>query len=275
MKKIVKKIFNLFGYEIKKSKNKKTNIPVFYNDFGYNLGYDREKEADKLIRIIRKNTMLPYVNLLTLFEQVVFCEKSNIEGDYVECGVWKGGAIGLMALTNLTYGSKRRNLHLFDAFNEICAPDSTKDGKKAIKEVQSILGKNAPVSGEKVALTGFYDCFGGPGTIEENKELLENKIQYPSEYIYYHKGWFQDTIPASINNIEKIAILRLDGDWYESTKVCLENLYDKVVKRGFVIIDDYGCYEGCKKAVDEFMKLRNINVFINYSSYACRYWIKY
>jgi len=74
--------------------------------------------------------------------------------------------------------------------------------------------------------------------------------------------------------IDNISILRLDGDWYESTKVCLDNLYDKVVDGGFIIIDDYGCYEGYKKAVDEFLRVRNINVFINYSSPACRYWIK-
>lgn len=275
IKKIIANILNIFGYKIKKRKKRNSTVPIFFADINHNLGYDNEKEANALIKIVRKNTMLPYVNLLTLFEQAKHCEENNIEGDFVECGVWKGGAVGLMALTNLTYGSTRRNLHLFDAFSEICAPDNEKDGEKAINEVKNILGKNANVSGELVALTGIYDKFGGPGTIDENSELLEKVINYPVKKINYHQGWFQDTIPVVSKNIEKIAILRLDGDWYESTKVCLDNLYDKVVDCGFIIIDDYGCYEGCKKAVDEFINSRNIKEFINYSSPDCRYWIKH
>ena len=275
MKKIINKTLKLFGYELKKTKKIRKNVPVFYNDFGYKLGYDLEKEADPFIRVIRKNTMLPYVNLLTLYEQVVYCEKSTVNGDFVECGVWKGGAIGLMALANLKYSTQRRNLHLFDSFTEICAPDSTIDGKRAINEVKSILGNKAKFSGEKEALTGLYDRFGGPGTIEENKKLLDKIIKYPEKNLFYHKGWFQDIVPISSKSIDKIAILRLDGDWYESTKICLDYLYDKVVDGGVIIIDDYGSYDGCKNAVDEFLQSRNMKVFINYSSPACRYWIKY
>ncbi len=266
---IIKKLLGIAGYSVIRGGNR-----PFYLDHGYSLGYDYEEEAEKQIKIIRKNTMLPYSNLLTLFEQALFCEKNEIEGDYVECGVWKGGAIGLMALVNLHYGKTRRNIHLFDAFEEICAPDESIDGKKAIEEVKSLMGKNAKVSGELISLKGVYDKFGGPGTIEENKKLFEETIHYPTGNIVYHKGWFQDTVPQSSRTIEKIAILRLDGDWYASTKVCLDNLYDKVVIGGIIIIDDYGSYEGCKKAVDAFISNRKIKTFINYSSMHCRYWIK-
>ena len=272
--KLIHRILNVFGFEVTKLVRRPKNVPIFYNDFDLNLGYDLEKEANALIKIVRKNTMLPYVNLITLFEQVIYCEKNSIEGDFVECGVWKGGAIGLMALANLNFGSKRRNIHLFDAFCEICAPDKEKDGEKVIRQVKDILGEKANVSGEMVSLTGIYDSLGGPGSLEENTTLLEKVIKYPVANINYHRGWFQNTVPKISKSINKIAILRLDGDWYASTKVCLDNLYDKVVPGGFVIIDDYGCYEGCKKAVDEFLNEKNINVFINYSSSHCRYWIK-
>jgi hypothetical protein len=68
--------------------------------------------------------------------------------------------------------------------------------------------------------------------------------------LVFHTGWFQDTIPKA--DINDIALLRLDGDWYESTKICLENLYQKVVEGGYIIIDDYGTFSGCAQAVDEF-----------------------
>ncbi len=83
------------------------------------------------------------------------------------------------------------------------------------------------------------------------KQFLEQRIGYDPAHLIYHKGWFQDTLP--IADTPEIAVLRLDGDWYASTRVSLKHLYDRVVPGGFVIIDDYGCYDGCRKAVDEFL----------------------
>lgn len=272
MKLLINKILRLFGIEIKKYK-KTGKIPDFYNDYNQSLGYDYEKQANEAIHIVRKNTMLPYVNLVTLYEQVVYCEKSMIQGDFVECGVWKGGAIGLMALSNLQNSSKKRNLHLFDAFTDICAPSAEHDGEKALKEAKNYIKQND--SSETIKpMDGFYEQFGGHGTVEVTKDLLENTINYPSENINYYKGWFQDTLPIQSKNINEIAILRIDGDWYESTKICLETFYHKVVKGGIVIIDDYGCYEGCKKAVDEFMINNNRKEYLHYSNTECRYIVK-
>ena len=84
----------------------------------------------------------------------------------------------------------------------------------------------------------------------------------------------QDTLPRDSSRIESIAILRLDGDWYASTKVCLDHLYDKVVSGGFVIVDDYGYYEGCKKAVDEFIEERGLEVFLSQVDSGCVYWTR-
>ena len=110
--------------------------------------------------------------------------------------------------------------------------------------------------------------------IEEVRHLLEEKIQYPRNYLHYHMGWFQDTLPAVSELIKEVAILRLDGDLFASTKVCLEWLYDKVVPGGFVIVDDYGTYEGCRKAVDEFLDSREERVFLHHVNRDCRYWVK-
>lgn len=269
MKKLISNFIKGFGFEIKRVK--KNTAIIFHKDYDHKIGYEFEGEANEAIKLVRKNTMLPYTNLVTLYEQVLYCEKNKIEGDFVECGVWKGGAVGLMVLANLKHGSKRRMVHLFDAFEEICAPNEDLDGERAINEVKQILGKNALTKGELKPLKGIYDRFGGPSDLNDCKDLIEKKINYPNEFIAYHKGWFQETVPLKSKNIEKIAILRLDGDWYESTKVCIENLYDKVVPGGFIIFDDYGLYEGCKKAVDEFFDSRDESYYLHYSSWACRY----
>jgi len=269
MKRIINKYLRKFGYEMHKIR--KSGNVVFHNDFDQNIGYEFEKEANEAIKIVRKQTMLPYVNLVTLYEQVLYCEKRNIEGDYVECGVWRGGAVGLIAIANLKNGTYRRKLHLFDAFEEICAPNKEFDGERAINEVKELLKDNALIDGELKPLKGIYDRYGGPGDIKICKSLIEDTIGYPKDYINYHKGWFQDTIPQKAKEIEKIAILRLDGDWYESTKVCLENLFNKVVPNGIIIFDDYGLYAGCKRAVDEFLESRKEYYYLHYSSMACRY----
>jgi O-methyltransferase len=271
MKKAINSLLRKFGFEIKKSNTRGIS---FFNDYDQKIGYEFETDANQAIKVIRKNTMLPYVNLVTLYEQVMFCEKNSIEGDFVECGVWKGGAVALMALANMQHSKTRRNLHLFDAFDDICAPDEEVDGVRAITEVKEIIGKGAAVEGELKPLKGIYDQFGGHGTVEECQLLIEKTIGYPADKVHYHKGWFQDTIQEKAKLIDKIAILRLDGDWYASTKICLDHLFDKVAPGGFIIIDDYGLYSGCKKAVDEFLEKNETRCYLNYSSWSCRYIIR-
>jgi O-methyltransferase len=216
--------------------------------------------------------MVPYARLVTLYQQVIFCETWNIPGCFVECGTWKGGAVGLMALGNLEAGATRRHLHLFDSFEGIPEPDVSIDGEKAVQQVVSIGGR---AKGRLMPVAGFYEKYaGGVGTLEENRSLLEEVIGYDPSFLHYHKGWFQNTLPEAAPDLGSVAILRLDADWYASTKICLEHLYDNVVSGGFVIIDDYGCYEGCKKAVDEFMKRRGVRAYLNHIDSEGRYLIK-
>jgi hypothetical protein len=269
----IKKGLQYFGINIMRVPRNNKNILSNRLSTFLNIGFNYEKEAFEAMQIVKFNTMLPYEPLVSLYEQVVYCEKNNIEGAFVECGTWKGGASGMMALANLKYGSIRRELHLFDAFEEICQPNSEYDDEKLIQEVKDVA-KVESFGVELKPIKGIYDVFGGPGTIENNKKLIEGIINYPSQKVHYHKGWFQDTVPVDANKIDKIAILRLDGDWYESTKVCLDHLYDKVVKNGIVIIDDYGYNTGCKKAVDEFLLKLNHFPIINYINGTCRYFIK-
>jgi len=262
MKRFIKAAIQGLGYEIRKTEKEEGRR------------HD-SAEARECIEVIQRNTMVMHDALLSLFEQAAFCEMNTIPGSFVECGVWKGGCVGLMALANQKYGSSSRHIHLFDSFQEICEPDASVDGERAVREAREWSHEHeASFSGRLRPLTGVYDRFGGPGTLQENKELLERKIGYPSQFLHYHVGWFQDTLAMDGGSVGDIAILRLDGDWYASTKVCLTHLYDRVVRGGFIIIDDYGAYDGCRKAVDEFVEGLSSPVFLSYVSKDCRYWIK-
>lgn len=270
MKKRLKKLLNAAGFDLLRYR-----APLEANlHIEENLGYELEEEATECIRVVQRNTMLSKRRLVTLYQQVAYCEERGIPGSFVECGVWKGGAVGLMAQANLRKAKQKRHLHLFDAFQEICEPDAALDGERAVRQVKELSGKSGYATGTLRAVVGIYDSFGGPGTLQENRQLLEDIIGYPKDFIHYHVGWFQDTIPTDHRDIGPIALLRLDGDWYHSTKICLEHLFDKVERGGIVIIDDYGTYEGCKRAVDEFLELRRVRVYLAPVDRDCRFFVK-
>lgn len=270
MKRFIKRAFNAFGLDIIKLRNSlETNL-----NLDEHLGYDYEDEATEYIQSLKNHTMLSKKRLVTLYQQAIYCEICSIPGAFVECGVWKGGAVGLMAFANLRHGMQRRNIHLFDSFQEICEPNAAVDGHRALADVKTFTGKRGLDKGRLHPLKGIYDSMGGPGSLEENKYLLEKVVKYDATYLHYHVGWFQDTLPGASKDINDIAILRLDGDWYASTKICLEYLFEKVVPGGIVIIDDYGTYDGCKRAVDEYFLKNGIKAYLGHVDRDCRYLIK-
>lgn len=246
--------------------------------------FSKQPESDgeletvkKLIKKIRPYTMLSTTRLISLYTQVKYCEQSNLKGDYMECGVWKGGAVGLMALTNQLYGRKRRNLFLFDSFDDICPPDPKIDGFRAMQDTLKYSNKsdlNKLKSDAKKPIKGFYDSFGGKGTLSQNKQLLLSKIKYDKKYVHFYKGWFEDTMPKTFKAVDNLAILRIDADWYKSVYICLKYFYPKVVKGGFIIVDDYGYYEGCTKAVNKYFLEHNIQIYPNRIDSGSVYFIK-
>lgn len=168
-------------------------------------------------------------------------DNNNIEGCIIECGVAKGGASAMMILTNHMFHNKKRSLLLFDSFEGL--PNPTEE---------DFVGEK---SGDYVQSLDQGDCLG---TVEQVSNLFKSlKIDYSK--VKYIKGWFQNTIPDYALD-EKIAILRLDGDWYESTKIPLEKFYDYISIGGAIIVDDYGTCFGSKKAVNEFIQSRNLDI---------------
>jgi hypothetical protein len=262
LKRIAKALIRKLGYQVIRTPpagGREDRLPT--------MGFDMEEEVQSNIQRIVSHTMVPYARLAVLYQQAVYCEQMGIGGCYVECGTWKGGAMGLMALANLNHGA-RRHLHLFDSFEGVPEPIAEKDGADAVAWARN---HGSGGDGRLVAIQGTYD---GVGTLDVNRTLLETTIGYDPKYLHYHKGWFQETLPKDADKIGPIAILRLDGDWYESTQICLRHLYNKVVDDGFVIIDDYRCVEGCERAVKEFFDERKIRPFLHHLDGDGRYWIK-
>lgn len=206
-------------------------------------------KGDDLERLRLVDLLLPYtmggpLALESAFDIVSRTESDGLSGALVECGVAKGGCSAMMALTSRYYG-KQRNVWLFDSYEGLPAPTQEDFIGGSMGQMVSPLSQGMLV-----------------GTIDQVNDLMFKKCNLSQEYVFLVKGWFQDTLPKSKDSIGNIAVLRLDGDWYESTKCCLENLYDHVVTGGFIIIDDYGTCFGAERAVTEFLNERQVNAIL-------------
>ncbi len=171
-------------------------------------------------------------NLDMLANRVI---EEGVPGDLVETGVWRGGCTILMKAIVDKHGDTERQVWCCDSFEGLPPPNETDQKLSETSDFSEC--EFLAVSKEQVQAN--FRRFG----------LLDDRVQFL-------KGWFCDTLPTA--PIEKIAILRMDGDLYESTMDALSNLYDKVSDGGYIIIDDYYSWNGCRTAVDEFRKARGI-----------------
>jgi O-methyltransferase len=174
--------------------------------------------------------------VLALIDAVRYVEENAIPGAIVECGVWRGGMMMLVAKVLLGLGSSERDLYLYDAF-EGMPPASEVDVRfdgRTTEEVKAMEGVN-----------GAW-CLASEHEVTSNLQA----IGYPAEKIHVVAGYVEDTLPATMP--EQISILRLDTDWYASTRHELEHLYPRLSAGGILILDDYGYWKGSKKAVDEY-----------------------
>jgi O-methyltransferase len=169
--------------------------------------------------------------------------KKGIPGAFVECGVAQGGCSALMAIVAST-DSLQRTMWLFDSFQGLPLPTS-----EDYDEAGTSTGTHIQPLGEGACL----------GTKDQVEALLFEKFALNRKSIFLIEGWFQDTLARQKAMIGRISLLRIDGDWYESTKCCLQILYDSIEPGGCVIVDDYGVCFGCKRAVHEFLDERGLN----------------
>lgn len=181
-------------------------------------------------------TMTSPARLAALVKAVRHIVHGGIEGDIVECGVWRGGSMIAVAKTLLRF-NHTRTLHLFDTFEGMPPPttsDVQMDGRSAAELLES-SGKDK-------------DVWAIAGLEEVKRSVLATG--YASHLVRFVQGKVEDTIPKHAP--DRIALLRLDTDWYESTKHELEHLWPRLAVGGVLIIDDYGHWQGARKAVDEY-----------------------
>jgi O-methyltransferase len=221
------------GYRIEKARpaaraaRTRPRFPRHYDD-----------EARAVIRSVRPWTMTSDEKLFALVVAARHVCDHAIAGDVVECGVWRGGSMQAIARVLGARGDTGRELHLFDTF-EGMPPPTDEDVRQGGPPAAELL-RTRPRTAKVWAVAGLDDVRAGMA-----------QTGYPAQRVHYHQGLVEDTIPAGAP--ERIALLRLDTDWYASTRHELEHLYDRVPAGGVVIVDDYDYWEGSRKAVDEFV----------------------
>jgi O-methyltransferase len=207
-----------------------------------------DDDARRVIRRVAARTMTDTVKLFGMIEALRYIVRAGVPGAIVESGVWRGGSMQAAALTLLECDDTERELHLFDTFAGMPAPSEAdvrfKDGQRA-EEIMRTSDKDAAIW----AVAGLDDVRQG---------MVETG--YPSEKVVYHQGRVEETIPDEAP--DRIALLRLDTDWYESTRHELCHLYDRLSPGGVLIIDDYRYWEGSYKATQEWLDETDEPVFL-------------
>ena len=205
-------------------------------DFLKNIIPEIDEVNKKHIEFINAYSLTPLIRRWTLIKSIHYINKKNLVGDIVECGIWRGGNLFLAKKIQDQYSRTiKRKLYGFDTFEGMPEP-SIYDGKRINKIYQNFKNKNEPWA--KASLDDVK---------HSSKELFSD-----IEDFNFIKGMVEDTLKNKKNLPNKIALLRLDTDLYESTKIELNTLYPLLVDRGVLIIDDYGDFPGCRKAVDEY-----------------------
>jgi O-methyltransferase len=240
MKKIIKKIFDQFGIEISRRSEPVLDGPDL-----------------AIIKQVSDYTMTSKERILAVIDSIRYLSRNNIPGAIVECGVWRGGSSMAAALTLQQEQDLSRNFYLFDTFTGMTEPttlDISIDGGIAKDQFPRDQ-------------TGW--CAADLEDVKRNMFATG----YPSRLIDFIVGPVEETITSSIQ-LDQIALLRLDTDWYESTHHELIHLFPRLSKGGILIIDDYGHWQGARKAVDEYFATEGLKYLLQRIDYSGRLMIK-
>lgn len=249
MKRLLRTVLRRFGYDL-----------VRYSPTSELTSAPDISEAERRTILAAKPfTMTSVERMAALIQAVTYVTKNGIAGDIVECGVWRGGSMMAVALTLLAHGDRSRSLYLFDTFEGMSAPTG---------DDQSLDGVSAEVQLERDPRgTGVW-CYASLEDVRAN--ILSTG--YPEEKIHLIKGKVEETIPQNIPS--SLSLLRLDTDWYESTKHELRHLYPLLNTKGILIIDDYGHWQGARKAVDEYFAELGVQDYLHRIDYTGRILVK-
>jgi hypothetical protein len=210
--------------------------------------FDFDDADIELCRRVGPYTMTTPARLFALVRAVEYVSARNIPGALVECGVWRGGSMMAVALTLLRLGQTDRELYLFDTFSGMTAPtdeDIRLSGERA-SDLMAEEGKDADI--------------WAIASLEQVREAMLG-VGYPEERLHFVEGPVEETLPARAPR--EIALLRLDTDWYASTKHELMHLFPRLTSGGALILDDYGYWQGARRAVDEYVSENGLTLLLN------------
>jgi hypothetical protein len=222
---------------------------------------DIDAATAETIRLVRAHTQTSPERIASLCEATRYVVKAKIPGAIVECGVWRGGSMMAVIRTLLAAGDTTRELFLFDTFEGMTEPganDVTREGTPA-----SALMRDA----SKDDAESIW-CYASLDEVRRNLD----EMGYPKEKLHYVQGKVEDTIPGAAPG--QIALLRLDTDWYESTHHELIHLYPRLSAGGVLIVDDYGHWQGSRRAVDEWIEQTGVRILLNRIDYTGRVAVK-
>jgi len=243
------KVANKFGYKIN---IEKSNFPFDIKDNKEFMGFYTQ---------FQKYTMTSLERMFSLYQSINYILDNNIEGDFVECGVWRGGSSMMMSLMLKSRNVSDRKIYLYDTFEGMSEPSELDKTAKGVSATD--LMKSEKIDDERSVW-----CYSSLDNVKNNLY----STGYPMENLIFIQGKVEDTLTKNIPG--KLALLRLDTDWYESTKIELEVLYPLLVEKGVLIIDDFGHWEGAKKAVLEYFKSSNNHPLLHRIDYTGRLMIK-
>jgi O-methyltransferase len=228
-------------------------------DGTHELPLDFDETDAELCRLVGPYTMTTPPRIYALRRAVEYIATGPVEGAVVECGVWRGGSMMAVALTLLRLGVADRDLYLFDTFSGMSDPGD-EDVKHTGERAADVL---AGASRES------HDWAVAP--IEQVREAVLG-VGYPEDRVHFVQGRVEDTVPA--NAPAEIALLRLDTDWYSSTKHELVHLYPRLGRGGVLIVDDYAYWLGARQAVDEYIDEQGLSLLLNRIDYTARLALK-
>lgn len=249
MKKIVKAALASAGWELGRTADRESQALADLSDA------DRE-----IVARVSPFTMTSVERRASLLGAVDHVVKHRLPGDIVECGVWRGGSMMAIALALMARGDTSRHLYLYDTFEGMSEPT---------EHDKALSGESAKAQLER---TERDHALWAVASLEDVQANLAS-TGYPAERIHYVRGKVEDTLPATLPG--GIALLRLDTDWYESTRHELQHLYPLLTRHGLLIIDDYGHWQGARRAVDEYFARSAEPVFLHRVDYTARLVVKH
>lgn len=225
----------------------------------HELPVDFDETDAELCRRVAPFTMTTPPRIYALRRAVEYVVSRPVSGAIVECGVWRGGSVMAIALTLLRLGDTSRDIYLFDTFEGMTEP-----GSEDVKH-------SGETAAEILATSGRDSDDWAIAALDDVRQAVSS-VGYPEERIHFVQGRVEDTLPRTETG--EIALLRLDTDWYASTKHTLTHLYPRLAAGGVLIVDDYAYWEGARQAVDEYISEQGLPLLLNRIDYTARLALK-